>query len=804
MDRLALVIPEISTAQKNIRIRVAGIDLGTTNSTTAEILWSPETVGLIKTRCLEFPQKIAGGQWVRSTLVPSVVAIHHDEVYIGLGAKQLLSRSQALGLLRNKNIFYECKNDIGIRTTYDQAPEGFRSAADIGGKVLGFLYSTVKTQSPVEIARTVVTVPASFQVSQRKDTLKAARLAGLDLDDGDLLDEPIAAFLDYLILHRDGLGSLPGRAMNLLVFDFGGGTCDVAIFRVCLESLTAPVSVSPLAVSRYHRLGGGDIDRAIVHEVLIPQLMNVNTLGPFDLTYDDKKNCLEPALLGIAEDLKVDLCSRLAGQIEKGEMPEKSRAMPDSGKPGIFTFNVRDMQLAINCPSLSLAQFDALLTPFLDEDLLYARETEYRMVCSVAAPLQDALDRSRLEPAQVDCCLLLGGSSRIPQVARAVQRFLPNAKLLNYSDPAELQTAVARGAAFHALTLELFGRGLVQPVCYDSIALRTETGTIELVPRGAALPYPGGRKRKTLNALAVPKTSIAVPLELKVEIVAGREQRCLYRASWLIPPPVSKGDPLRLTYRYDVNQVLDIQLMLEDTQECFSITIENPLTHVVSPQKAMVRVLELEEQLRTETLDADEAAAVMTELAENYADLGQKEKAIDILKKTLNESGAADAGILNQLGIYCKDIGDTARAEKFYREAAKASTWTGPLFNLALMLKRCARHGEAVTVIDEALAREPEGAYFVLRAQLAADTGSPDDRDTFFIRAFETFGPLDSLSDWALGWYLTGTETLRDTAKIDSAKAEQKRRRENKEPGLCPGSVLPSCRQGMQLRMQFL
>jgi molecular chaperone DnaK len=257
------------------------------------------------------------------------------------------------------------------------------------------------------------------------------------------------------------------------------------------------------------------------------------------------------------------------------------------------------------------------------------------MVCSVVAPLQDALDRSRLEPGQVDCCLLMSGSSRIPQVARAVQRFLPNAVLPNYSDHAGLQTAVARGAAFHALTMELFGRGVVQPVCYDSIALRTETGIIELVPRGAALPYPRGRTRKVLNALAVPKTSIAVPLELKVEIVAGREQRCLYRASWFIPAPVSKGDPLSLSYRYDENQVLDIHLMLDNTQECFSLSIENPLTHVVNPQNAMVRVLELEEQLRTESFDGDEAAAVMTELAEKYADLGQKEKAIAVLKRPL-------------------------------------------------------------------------------------------------------------------------------------------------------------------------
>jgi hypothetical protein len=119
------------------------------------------------------------------------------------------------------------------------------------------------------------------------------------------------------------------------------------------------------------------------------------------------------------------------------------------------------------------------------------------------------------------------------------------------------------------------------------------------------------------------------------------------------------------------------------------------------------------------------------------------------------------------------------------------------------LLRRCGRLSEAVTALDGALVTEQEGASFVLRAHLATDTGSTYEHDIFFTRAYEAFGPLESLSDFALGWYRTGAETLKDTSKTEAAKAEQKRRREKKAPELRSAAVLPVCRQGMQLRMQF-
>ncbi len=207
------------------------------------------------------------------TLVPSVMAFHDQQVYVGAGAKDLRARIGDLKLERNRNIFWDCKNDIGVPRTYHKAPLGFRAAKELGGHLLKFLTDSASDADSPTADATVVTVPASFQAAQRLDTLGAAELAGIELTAGALLDEPVAAFIDYVFTHGTKIFGGISEPRRLVVFDFGGGTCDVALFELRPPKPGAPagVGVAPLSVSRYHRLGGGDIDRKIVVEVLIPR-----------------------------------------------------------------------------------------------------------------------------------------------------------------------------------------------------------------------------------------------------------------------------------------------------------------------------------------------------------------------------------------------------------------------------------------------------------------------------------------------------------------------------------------------------
>lgn len=795
-----MLIPEKGALKKFSQpIRVLGIDLGTTNSTVAEIILDPSENSQLQAHCREVMQPTLEGDYAH-VLVPSIVALYQGKIIVGEGAKRLRARAADLSLKQNQHLFYECKNDMGIKRTYHMAPEGFRSPAEIGGHVLNFIYQAALKEPDIKLSRLVVTVPASFQAAQRHDTLKSAERAQMNLTGGDLLDEPVAAFLDYIITYKETFIRDTIEPKSLVVFDFGGGTCDVAIFRIQMPKNSQQLKIAPLAVSRYHRLGGGDIDAAIVYDILIPQLLKQNELGQFDLSFEDKKKSLEPALLGIAETLKVNLCTEILQLQKFGKYDKADKAQIIKQLPGSYTYTVKKNTLTFKSPQLSAAQFEEVIKPFIDQDLLYARETEYRMTCSIFAPLQDALDRSGMKANQIDYCLMVGGSSLIPHVAQAVAKYFSKAKFMTYSDRNLVQTAIARGAAYHALLLALYGHSLVQPVCNDTISIRSESGLVELIPKGAHLPYPADGDYASSYALAVPSTTLYDPIDLRVEIIGGDDERKLFSKIWQIPGPVNRGDKLCLEYRYDENQILDLRVRLVDELESqlFTAMIENPLTNVVNPQSKRLKIDELEEDLRNKKIPSARIPDKLVELAENYVDLGQKEKAIDYLKKALQGKHGADAGILNKMGIYFGELGDYEREEKFYKEAASASTsWSTPWFNLALAQKKRKRYIEAMDSLNRALTLRREAPYYVLGAQIADANGNIAERDRFVKEAFDMAGSTASLDEWELGWLLAGARLAGKTDKVDEIQAEQKRRKERKEYTLEVG-VLPILSQGLQ------
>ncbi len=783
-------------------LRVIGVDLGTTNSAVAEIVVPVDVDRAPEARCLDVEQPTRQGPQFH-TLVPSVLALHDGQLYVGAGAKDLRARIGDLDLEWNRSIFWDCKNDIGVRRTYQKAPAGFRSAKEIAGQLLRFLMDSASGGDSPPPDATVVTVPASFQAAQRRDTLDAAKLADIELTAGALLDEPIAAFVDYVFTHGAETFAGMSEARRLVVFDFGGGTCDVALFELRGRKSGAPagVDVAPLSVSRYHRLGGGDIDRAIVVEVLIPQLLEQNGLEPHDLDFRSKSDCVIPALLGCAESLKIGLCREVARLKKFGRYEEEHSRLVQKN-PGVYPCTLRDgTAFRLQSPTLSVVDFDNVLKLFLDRDLLHPRESDYLMSCSVFAPLQDALARASLDSGEVDYCLLVGGSALIPQIAEAVDDFFVAARILCFDDAERTQTAVAHGAAWQALSLAVHGQGLVRPVTGDSISIQTTSGPVELIGDGAELPYPPGGGWAESDRLVVPKSSLADDVKLRVEL-RGANDRVLMCGVWTIRPVVAKGDPLRLRYRMDANQVLHLRLARnggDDPAEEFQLTVENPLTSVVNPNAKRDEILELEERMRTEALPKAKQRETVERIAELEADLGRYERALSLLG-SLNRV-SPDGEILHSMGMIAGRLGDYEREEKLYREAARIlSGWNGSFFNLALSQMRQGRPKEAVETTDAAIAREPDPPSLILKAMLIDKLHQPEEkRDALLARAFAAFDPLAVLNDFELFWYRAGARLAGDSARKQAADQERKRRGKAPEPGT-DDSVLPQTRNEIARR----
>jgi molecular chaperone DnaK (HSP70) len=370
--------------------RVTRIDLGTTKSIVTEIVFDVDKDYSPQIRCVPISQSTdsSAGQ---SIIVPSCIALHNEKTLIGKEAKELWKNSEANGLMQLKNVFMECKNDMGLKKTYSGAPQGFRTASEIAGHLLKFLTAKIDNQSEAPASgHTVVTVPASFGIAQRIDTIKAMSSSGICPEKADLLEEPMAAFLDYLISYAEPDALFCLEPKNLLVLDFGGGTCDVSIFRIIRGDNKQPLTVSPLSIARYHRLGGGDIDAAIMHEALLPQLCTQNNLSPQALEFVDKKFRMEPVLKPVAEQLKILLCNNYKKILRDGTKREVM-------VPGTFPCMINGQEYTLTDPVLSLDQFESILEPFLDLDLLYARDTEYRLTASIFSPIANALDTGDLK-----------------------------------------------------------------------------------------------------------------------------------------------------------------------------------------------------------------------------------------------------------------------------------------------------------------------------------------------------------------------------------------------------------------------
>jgi len=781
---------------ETLQCRVLGIDLGTTNSTLAEICYDPENPQEPTVRCIPVDQPTAGrSHW--NPLVPSVLAIHEGEEIIGEGARQLRERGHETGLIEQGSLFSCVKNDMGLKRTYHMAPSGYRSAAEISGRLLRYLHNAALKEKSQTPQRTAITVPASFQAAQREDTAKAAKLGGFDLKSGDLLDEPVAALISYMARYSEIDDAISEDPITMLVFDFGGGTCDVAIVDIAQGEEGERLTISPLAVSRYHRLGGVDIDQAIFYEVLLPQILEQNNISPFDLDFDCKKSILEPAFIGIAEQLKIRVCEKISRLKDtstevKQVLPEEFECVLPDGR-----------RLLLENPSLTSEDLVKVLGPFLDPHALFARETEYRQTLSIFSPIIDAIERCELQPEDIAGCLLVGGSCLNPYISSAVEKWFDQSVILAFETADEMQLAVAEGAVINALSLTLTGLPVVQPVCAETISLVTQEGKLDLVPRGTKLPNSGDENFSQAIDLQIPQTEETETVSVRVEVVAGDkgDSRRLISEVWNVPAPREESENVSLEYSYDQNQVLQLRLSHSQRDDVppFIGVREHPLTHVVNPQRVKLRIDATEEKLRTGEIPAGQRREAILRLAEDCSELRQYEKALARLAEYQRVRNEPDTLMLNRMGLYAGYMGDKENEEKYYRLCIEIEPdGSAPWFNLALMKQKQGLYDEAIEATKQAIENDPDCApYLVLKAEIQNDMGKEFASKEFLKVAAKKFPEMEEQSSWELHWYgvmarLQGDKDLQK--KIALARKEHSSSQDT--PHLPPQAIFPMLSHG--------
>lgn len=263
-----------------------GIDLGTSHTVCA---FAPLDGGAADIALLPIPQRISASEVQAQPLLPSVRyqaapqelgdawrapwppldASHDAPATLGCWARELGAAVPGRLVASAKSWLSHPGVDRTAPILPWGAPEGVAKVSPLAASAsylahVKAAWDAAHPDAPLERQAVVLTVPASFDEGARALTLEAARLAGLP--DVHLLEEPKAAFHDWLALQGGQLAAQLEDCRLVLVADVGGGTTDLTLIRVEPTPGGLP-TLTRIAVGEHLMLGGDNMDLALAHRL---------------------------------------------------------------------------------------------------------------------------------------------------------------------------------------------------------------------------------------------------------------------------------------------------------------------------------------------------------------------------------------------------------------------------------------------------------------------------------------------------------------------------------------------------------
>lgn len=738
-----------------------GIDFGT-STTIVSIASYNESNKLIHTESLRLKQLLPDGTLYSSEIIPTVIAWTNNQIIVGEGASQLKYQ-----LKRGKNIWYSFKMELGEdlgAKYYDSelgntSPFNIRNPKDAARVFFAYIKylitSYCKENNISDDISYAISIPASFEANQRKDLLDALTANDMKVSKQALIDEPNAAFISYAVSRASEGQPMfvnPDYNSKILVFDFGGGTCDISMLEIGYN--TNGFFSKNIAISKFTKLGGDDIDRYITYHYLMPRFLEANGKKMEQFRTNEKKQ-IASALYKVAERLKIIVNKTLATLTTDFIMPMlKHSDIKTTIESDVIVYTNKG-ELKQNSFYLTNKELTETMGVFLkkgqSKTTRIKGEDEYH---SIYLPIESAIKKSNTPKEEIDYILFIGGSAQSPYIQEELKKYFEDSEMLI---PSNLRTHVSRGAAIHSLLLNGMNKCLIQPISSEPILIITKDEHPKtILPAGTQIPC---------NTIIIDDlvTSREGQKIVELPICVGNVRKLLFNLK--IESTLLNGFPINTPIQLAIEINTDKMLIARASCMGASCCVEplNPFANKeLSTEERIALKAERQANLEAEHNGGVPSKKTLIELRLAYNKAGHTFKAAETYE--LQNELYPEPDMYNSIAVLYNNAGATDKAIEFYEKALEENPnhkYANANLGSTLRFKDPKRAKE---YLQRAISVDPDHDIALIELgriqKLEGDSqGAKEKFQKVYDRYMQQW-KTESLPEYAYGWFASIAEEL--------------------------------------------